>query len=318
MIQLIFVHGIGASPHRSAMEPAWTESLTLGMTRSGHSEIAEQVRKGKSLRPPRMVHYGPLYAAPGAQGPVKEGFGDDALLLHDLLSEMVDDLLDGASDPADLRILATAKAQLEPTGTPQGPGNIVRTSINAASTLMSLGGIRRSGQWVSARMMIGDLRQVTRYLERGEVDQFGDSLDARIRSCFAQEVGAEPAIIIAHSLGSVVAVESLHCQNHDVPLLVTLGSPLGMRTVVMPRLRPQPPRTPEGVDAWLNFWDPNDVIVARRNLVKDFGANDRGVYPKSERVDSPGLWTHAARKYLEQPAIAGRIAEVIQRYTIAS
>jgi hypothetical protein len=94
-----------------------------------------------------------------------------------------------------------------------------------------------------------------------------------------------------------------------VPLFVTLGSPLGMRTVVWPRLFPQPPSTPPGVRRWLNFWDRDDIIVARPQL--DVRANAHGVEPVSERIDSDGVWIHTATKYLAQPGVAGPIAEAL-------
>jgi pimeloyl-ACP methyl ester carboxylesterase len=70
----------------------------------------------------------------------------------------------------------------------------------------------------------------------------------------AQALGAGPAVVIAHSLGSVVGFEMLHEYRGTVPLWVTLGSPLALRAVVWPRLRPTPPATPDAVQRWLNYW----------------------------------------------------------------
>src|SRR6516225_8981118 len=47
-----------------------------------------------------------------------------------------------------------------------------------------------------------------------------------------------------HSLGSVVAYEATQELEHPLPLLITLGSPLGLNTIVYQRLRPQPPSFP--------------------------------------------------------------------------
>ncbi|MFD8967973.1 hypothetical protein ACFV0C_23770 [Streptomyces sp. NPDC059568] len=51
-----------------------------------------------------------------------------------------------------------------------------------------------------------------------------------------------PLVIVAHSLGSVIAYEAL-CAHPDWPdlTLVTLGSPLAVRGVVFDRLAPPPP-----------------------------------------------------------------------------
>ena len=119
--------------------------------------------------------------------------------------------------------------------------------------------------------------------------------------------------MVAHSLGTVVSLETLHDYAGRVPLLVTLGSPIAMRTVVWPRLVPQPPATPDVVSRWLNFWDRDDIIVARPRLEADVALNAREVGPESARIDSDGLWTHTATKYLVKPDVAGPIAETITR-----
>lgn len=106
--------------------------------------------------------------------------------------------------------------------------------------------------------------------------------------------GDGPAIVISHSLGTVVSYEALHDWPGEVPLFVTVGSPLAMRTVVRPRLRPTPACTPPGVRRWLNFWDRDDIIVARPRLERDILPNALGVVPESDRVDSDGLWVHTA------------------------
>jgi hypothetical protein len=308
------VHGIGAGPHRPAMEVAWTESLARGMTRAGHGTMARRLQNAAVVEP-RMVHYGPLFARKGAQGSVDAPQADDAPLLHALVAELIAELSSEAADPVDRRILAQAQAQLDPAGTPQGLGNVLRCINNAVCTLMNLRPIRGVGQWTTAQVMIKDLSQVTRYMERGEIDDAGRSLDERIRAVFHQEVGTAPAIVVAHSLGTVVTLESLHRSAAEVPLLVTLGSPLGMRTVVLPRLRPQPPRAPDNVREWVNFWDPDDPVVARRDLAKDVGPNALGVSPRSQRIDCPRVWTHPVANYLEQPDVADQIVKALDRLT---
>jgi hypothetical protein len=47
-----------------------------------------------------------------------------------------------------------------------------------------------------------------------------------------------------------------------LPLLITLGSPLGLRTVVYDRVVPQPPCYPPRVQWWVNIADRNDLIAA--------------------------------------------------------
>src|SRR6266536_4525637 len=60
----------------------------------------------------------------------------------------------------------------------------------------------------------------------------------RVASTIAEHA---PQVVLAHSLGSVVAYEALWAHPElPVDLLVTLGSPLGMPDVVFDRLEPTP------------------------------------------------------------------------------
>ena len=161
-------------------------------------------------------------------------------------------------------------------------------------------------------MLVRDLAQVARYLARGEPGENGRTLDTRIRDIVESALGPGPSVVIAHSLGSIVTFEMLHNYPQAVPLWVTLGSPLAMRAVVWPRVRPKPSTTPDKVMCWLNFWDRDDIIVTRPILESDFAANASGIVPKSRRVDSDGIWVHTATKYLAKAGVAGPIMETIQ------
>ena len=76
-----------------------------------------------------------------------------------------------------------------------------------------------------------------------------------------------PDILIAHSLGSVAAYESLWMQTHpDIDLLLTLGSPLAMPDIIYERLTPDTGQRgrPPGVTRWINIADPGDLIAIPR------------------------------------------------------
>lgn len=61
-------------------------------------------------------------------------------------------------------------------------------------------------------------------------------------------VNERTQVVPGHSLGSLVAREVCHRLTAPLPLLVTLGSPLESGTVVLPRLRRQPPAwTPQAL-----------------------------------------------------------------------
>lgn len=253
------------------------------------------------------------FTDPGAQGDNETPGDEETELLLELPEEMIDAQLVESEDERTVAALTLAAAELRSYGTEQGVGDAFRRVINAATTILGIGPLARAGQWVGARLLVRDLAQVARYLGRREVDGQGTTLDQRIRARVLAAIGEGPVVVVAHSLGSVVCYEALHGAACEVPLLITLGSPLAMRTVVWPRLRPVPPRTPAGVRRWLNFWDRDDVIVARPRLERDVLPNELGVSPESSRVDSDGLWVHTATKYLTKAEVGGPVAEAITR-----
>ncbi len=98
--------------------------------------------------------------------------------------------------------------------------------------------------------------------------QVRDIVRARVASrLFA---AAEPRIVIAHSLGSVVALDALHVHDVPVDLLVTIGSPLGIDRgwarpweggVAFPHAR---------LGSWLNVVNTRDPIPWSRGVQERF------------------------------------------------
>lgn len=107
-----------------------------------------------------------------------------------------------------------------------------------------------------------------------------------------------PKVVIAHSLGSVVAYETLWA-NPDlkVDLLITLGSPLGMRNVVFEHLLPAPVngrgRRPAGVGRWVNIADKDDICALPPDLADRFTGIDVEALVNLDWIDF-----HTVEKYL--------------------
>src|SRR5262249_43331247 len=89
----------------------------------------------------------------------------------------------------------------------------------------------------------------------------------RARQHVATSIAERQArIVLAHSLGTVVAYEALHPPPElDVDLLVPLGSPLALPGAVFPRLHPPPGasagRRPANLRRWVNISDYGDPIA---------------------------------------------------------
>jgi hypothetical protein len=281
------------------------------MVRAGAPAVAAALRDGKIGT--RFGSYRDLYDPPEeAQGVARENLGQDEVdIIAELLEEMINGDVERRSDPKVQATLARALEQVRSAPESQGVLGPVRRLVNAATTLVSAQPLRKLGRWTSGRAMIYDLSQVARYLSRTEMTSGGISLDERIRGRVLSELGSGPVLVIAHSLGSVVAFETLHEFIGLVPMWITIGSPLGMRTAVLPRLVPRPPVTPDCVREWRNFWDGDDVISVRGTLEDDFGPNSSGVRARSEQLRSRALWAHDATRYLRTEEVAAAAVTVL-------
>jgi hypothetical protein len=119
---------------------------------------------------------------------------------------------------------------------------------------------------------------------------------------------SEPCVLVAHSLGTVVAYNLLmnRAELSNVKGLVTIGSPLGIEAIYS-RLPSDvtPRKAPEGLASWFNARDPQDTVA----LYEISSSTFRGVpvvvnYSGAEnRSDNH----HGIVQYLEDRTIAKAI-----------
>src|SRR5207253_8529600 len=85
---------------------------------------------------------------------------------------------------------------------------------------------------LAERVLIFDVKQTFLYLS-------DDSIRREARKRVTDQVSEDTRIIVAHSLGTIVAYEAL-CAHPEWPVrtFVTLGSPLGIRNLIFDRLDP--------------------------------------------------------------------------------
>jgi hypothetical protein len=125
---------------------------------------------------------------------------------------------------------------------------------------------------------------------------------ARIIDTVAEVInGAD--VVVAHSLGSVVAYETLWKYGQEVPLLVTVGSPLAFPNVVFPRLSPAPVdglgAKPPGVGQWSNLADHGDIVaVPAGGVRRSFTGVSEDLHDTIARVDF-----HRLTNYLRSPVL---------------
>lgn len=248
---IVGVHGIAQQLKASeVLRSEWEPALRDGISLAGGNLLAGALTcasYGQAFRPKGNVraagtgHFRPSDVKP-----------EEAALLKLLLAEA------GRIEPD--RFPA---ADAEPrTSTPAG----VQAMLRLLTRSRFLVGVASYG-------FIGDLKQVTYYFNREDIRQAAlQAVDSA--------VSEKTRVIVAHSLGTVVAYEALanyagSTRWANVKTLVTLGSPLGIRNLIFDKLRPEPingkGQWPASIERWTNISDDGDIVALSKKLGPLFG-----------------------------------------------
>jgi hypothetical protein len=267
---VVGVHGIAQQQvGRHQLRAPWSRALADGVERATGARVG--------VPDLDIAFFGDLFLPRGRDG----AKGDGAqLTLADISDADVAFVLAAADEVlTDSELLAAAQAP--PKGFPGLPGPVL--AVIAAVD-------RRFGAHAGP-LFVGELAQVRRYLTDTDLKR---AVDARV----AEAVGAGTRVVIGHSLGSVVALEHLRlCPTDQVELLLTLGSPLGLRAIR--ELLPDPgfgtgPDGPANAGRWVNLRDRRDPVALAGDL--------RSWWPTVEDDDTldNGRSPHAAERYLSK------------------
>ncbi|MFE6924582.1 hypothetical protein ACFVAV_26400 [Nocardia sp. NPDC057663] len=306
MSVVVLVHGIAQEQYSAdLLESTWIPAMAGAVRLAGSPDIADQLwREGRpGAHETRMAFYGNAFLPEGAQGSSAAMELDDTEL--DIAEQLAEAWLraaaERATDPADRAEARTQLAILtDDTAQAQGAGAALRPAINA---ITRLNWFAPMGYSLAARFVVRALGQVTRYFTDPDVREFAQQ---RV----LEHIGPETRLIIAHSLGSVVAYEALHRIDQPVALL-TAGSPLGLRSIIYPRLEPSPPRVPPTVTTWDNLADRDDIIATTLDLAPLFPPSDNGIQPTRTVVDN-GAEPHSALNYLTKEHAGKVVAAALQ------
>ncbi|MET9512025.1 hypothetical protein ABZX62_26850 [Streptomyces flavidovirens] len=287
MARLVCVHGMGQQVQgEDRLRAVWWPALSDGLRRAGaegelrESDVAVGFY-GDLFRPA-----GQLLAAgdpPFTAGDVEEGFE------RELLAEWWREA-----------------ARIDPAVVPpNATDTLVATPRSVQAALRALSGSKFFAN-LALRSMVADLKQVRAYLTDQQVRE-------RVRGRVMGQIDPNTQVLVAHSLGSVVAYEALCAlPGHGVRALVTIGSPLGIRNLVVDRLHPAPKRTGKALHgawpggdglAWTNLAGRGDVVALVKDLRPVFGDRVRS------GLLSNGTHAHDATSYLTDALCGKAIAE---------
>ncbi|MFI5681912.1 lipase family protein [Streptomyces cellulosae] len=286
MARVVAVHGIGKQTlGAETLRRQWLPALNDGLTRADRagrlpeSDVAVAFY-GDLFRPD-----GEFLAAgdpPYTAADVAEGFEQDLLLAWWKAA--------AESDPAVVP--------------PDAADTLVATPRSVQAALRALSGSRFFAG-LALRAMVFDLKQVHHYLT-------DPNLRAKALARVIDHISDDTRVVIAHSLGSVIAYEALCARpGHPVLALVTIGSPLGIENLILHRLQPAPLTLggqaqgvwPGGEQlAWTNLADQGDVVALVKDLRPVFGERVRCA------VVYNGAHAHDAAAYLTDKLCGQAIA----------
>jgi pimeloyl-ACP methyl ester carboxylesterase len=282
MALIVGIHGIAQQVRGpEVLRQAWAPALRDGVVLSGAEPPDEADLE--------IAFYGDLFRAQGGKavgGPryvasdVEEGFE------RELLEAWWAEAAAGEESVPD----ADARTKLRTPRT-------VQRALNALSQSRFFAGL-------TERLIIGFIKQVHAYLD-------DEGVRAQIQARVDRVAGTGSAVLVGHSLGSVVAYEAA-CAHPGWDLaLVTLGCPLGIRNLVFERLRPLPQggrgQFPAGAATWTNVADTGDVVALVKRLAPLFG--DR----VQDLLVNNGSNAHDVSPYLTAVQTGHAIAEGLAR-----
>jgi hypothetical protein len=294
--RLVFIHGIGqqnADP--DTLRNVWAAALREGIRHAGRDfEIRDHDIA--------MVFYGDVFKTRGSRGP-----GTPDLDVEDLEDELERELL--------LQWWAAAA-----TTDPSVPGPDAATRLRTPRMLQrALDALSQSEFFagIAERALIFSLRQVRLYLTHQQTRN-------RILERAGEAINDGTRVVVAHSLGTIVAYESLFMQPLSADgAFVTLGSPLGIRNLIFDRLRPAPVdgqgAWPPSVNRWTNLCDYGDVVALVKELrplfpfplVSDSKSSVSTGAGVADGLVHNGAKAHDVRPYLRAAATGRAVADAL-------
>lgn len=264
---LLYVHGIGNKPKPDVLKCQWDHAL-FGVDMGERSRLAYWVN--------REYYPEPVAASCGDADDVSVDDPTTPRALAALAAgevepeEEIDSL---TSDPVERKRLRAMARHIVDSPFVDPPGG-----EEAAGRL----GISRTEAKVLFFLPAPVRRRITRRITRAflrDVHDFMDRRDRRERMRRSMlermEVGGGPFVVVAHSQGSIIAYDvlrDLDRRGFQVPLFITIGSPLGLQEVqdFLRITDGDGLAVPDCVACWLNVADVLDPVAFDSDLSNDF------------------------------------------------
>jgi hypothetical protein len=202
----------------------------------------------------------------------------------------------------------------EPEGAPD-PDPVAEAKVAVASTLEAV----PLPWFVKRPLMRLLLRDVHHYLfNSSHTPRAGSSYKVRdeVRNRFVKDLAAVdggPHVVVAHSLGSVIAYDCLKRvpDTKKVDMLVTLGTPLGM-SEIQHNMRPEWSKEdgyPGELPRWVNVVDRLDPVCVADPIIANDYMRKKASVVVDEVVANGGVMRHPSGKYFRQAVVQEAVRE---------
>lgn len=259
-MKTVFIHGRsqeGKNP--DVLKKQWIDALVAGGTVSGREFIIDTFTESSSF-----PYYGDDLISLLTKIPSKNRTTEDIYRSTEFLGEVEKEIVSkGLASDEDGNVATRGNADDNLRGSIDDQ---TRGILNWKLVRGVLGGVDSMSAKASAAMISVALKDVAFYLEDEKARQKIDAIT--IKSLKECSVGSEPILVVAHSLGTVVAYSVLHGLSKDKtwknPVnLVTVGSPLAIAAVKLRMSKKgwPPFDIPKCVKSWVNGSDIRDVVA---------------------------------------------------------
>ncbi|WP_157759495.1 hypothetical protein [Cellulosimicrobium cellulans] len=239
MTRLVLVHGRdNQGLDADVLDRTWTAVLDAGLRAAGSSRVLHDADTS-------FVFYGDTLA-----GLVAGDAEPPPVTVHALAALPGDELAFVAAVVEEVLRGAGVGVPARPEGAGAGAGEWLNLLLSA---------LDRYVPGLSSGVVVLLARDVWAYLH-------DDAVRRTIDDALAAAIPTDgPAVVVAHSLGSVVAYSVLRehpdAARWDVPLLLTLGSPLAIRAIRDVLAARAPLRVPAPVRRWVAARDRRDALA---------------------------------------------------------
>ncbi len=284
-MRLTFIHGINQAGRQEAgLKSDWETALLNAWTVAGLTKPEYDIR---------MPFYGDkiiemIDEVRGSSGNVLSRGAGNYVSFSETERELVFELAKRAGATE-----AEIETQTDRAVIDRGPANW--EWVQAAARWLS-----KKAPWLgnSSLEYLPIIREADAYLTRPHIRNAIDAMTI-------PHLEGEETVVVAHSLGSVIAYKLLRHLGKKaiVNLLITLGTPLGI-DVVKDHLKPPKLQKPTGVVSWLNGSDERDYVALHSALTKEtFAAGIDNLSDIKNSKKDP----HAILDYLSDARVSARV-----------